>query len=626
MSLTTDTTYSKDLKTVSYLTINDETRLIKDLRAQARLDILDPNGDTEGLVDAFEETVTKVKDDIYGNQNMDVNNVTSGSVIGQAQTATKNANNTATQVKKDIYGNQNMDVNNVTSDSVIGQVKGTINQAKTDLYGGTNNNASNATEGSIIGQAKTATNNANSATNTLKTTAYGTTSGSPTNYTGSSLLGTTYAAIDRANNAAAIIERDAEILAGCEKINATYDANSKTITITNRKDEKSSIVLPQDLGFGYMLTINNGIYNSSTGAFSALKYDGWKTSDQTLNLAKVATSGSYSHLSDKPSIGNGTVTITQNGVVKKTFTMNQSDNATIALTDTNTTYSAGDGISLSGTTFSNSGVRSVGAGSANGTVSVNTNGTAKDVAVKGLGSAAYTNSSAYATASHTHNYAGSSSAGGAAYSANKLNTSAGSGTQPVYFSNGVPVACSYTLGKSVPFDAVFTDTNTTYSLATTSAAGLMSKSDYSLLHSGIYYGTSYNTSGKTDIGSGGTQVCSFSSEDAGTYLVIGTATVYDVAPLNGGFFVSLYSLADKKIFASANAPIQTKEEGNNGFGTATVVGRVILPSGGGQVGLIVSYGGHTSGNVPNFLSPEYSGHTSTINAPGATIAAIRITT
>lgn len=305
MSLTTDTTYSKDLKTVSYLTINDETRLIKDLRAQARLDILDPNGDTEGLVDAFEDTVRQVKDDIYGNQDMDVNNVTSGSVIGQAQTATKNANNTATQVKKDIYGNQDMNANNVTSDSVIGQVKGTVNQAKTDLYGGTSNNASNATEGSIIGQAKsavnqaktdlyggtsnnasnategsiigqakTATNNANSATNTLKTTAYGTTSGSPTNYTGSSLLGTTYAAIDRANNAAAIIERDAEILAGCEKINATYDASSKTITITNRKDEKSSIVLPQDLGFGYMLTINNGIYNSSTGAFSTLKYDG----------------------------------------------------------------------------------------------------------------------------------------------------------------------------------------------------------------------------------------------------------------------------------------------------------------------------------------------------------------
>ena len=86
-------------------------------------------------------------------------------------------------------------------------------------------------------------------------------------------------------------------------------------------------------------------------------------------------------------------------------------------TDNNTTYSAGTGISLSGTTFSNSGVRSIASGSANGTISVNTNGTSTDVAVKGLGSAAYTASTAYATSGHTHNYAGSSSAGGAATTA-----------------------------------------------------------------------------------------------------------------------------------------------------------------------------------------------------------------
>lgn len=49
-----------------------------------------------------------------------------------------------------------------------------------------------------------------------------------------------------------------------------------------------------------------------------------------------------------------------------------------------------------------------------------------------------------AITSHTHNYAGSSSAGGAATSANKLNTNAGSNTQPVYFSNGVPVSTSIT--------------------------------------------------------------------------------------------------------------------------------------------------------------------------------------
>ena len=66
--------------------------------------------------------------------------------------------------------------------------------------------------------------------------------------------------------------------------------------------------------------------------------------------------------------------------------------------DNNTTYSAGTGISLSGTTFSNSGVRGITTGSTNGTISVNTNGTSADVPVKGLGSAAYTASTAYDTA------------------------------------------------------------------------------------------------------------------------------------------------------------------------------------------------------------------------------------
>lgn len=79
-----------------------------------------------------------------------------------------------------------------------------------------------------------------------------------------------------------------------------------------------------------------------------------------------------------------------------------------------------------------------------------------------------------ANSSHTHNYAGASSAGGSANSAVKLDTStAGSSTQPVYFSGGKPVACTHTLEKSVPSNAVFTDTNTWIALkgATTSAAG-----------------------------------------------------------------------------------------------------------------------------------------------------------
>ena len=51
----------------------------------------------------------------------------------------------------------------------------------------------------------------------------------------------------------------------------------------------------------------------------------------------------------------------------------------------------------------------------------------------------------------------------------------GSLTKPIYLNAGIPTACTYTLEKSVPSDAVFTDT--TYSEATTSENGLMSAAD-----------------------------------------------------------------------------------------------------------------------------------------------------
>lgn len=59
----------------------------------------------------------------------------------------------------------------------------------------------------------------------------------------------------------------------------------------------------------------------------------------------------------------------------------------------------------------------------------------------------------------------------AAASANKLNTNAGSATQPIYFSNGIPVATTFTLGASVPSGAKFTDTVYTLPAATSSILG-----------------------------------------------------------------------------------------------------------------------------------------------------------
>lgn len=50
--------------------------------------------------------------------------------------------------------------------------------------------------------------------------------------------------------------------------------------------------------------------------------------------------------------------------------------------------------------------------------------------------------------------------------ANKLSSNAGSAVNPVYFSNGVPSACTYSLNTNVPSGAVFTDYRVSSSTAT----------------------------------------------------------------------------------------------------------------------------------------------------------------
>lgn len=77
------------------------------------------------------------------------------------------------------------------------------------------------------------------------------------------------------------------------------------------------------------------------------------TKANSADLATVATSGSYNDLTNKPTIptvNDATLTITQNGTSVGTFTANDADNTTIALTDT--TYTAGNGLSLSNGEFS----------------------------------------------------------------------------------------------------------------------------------------------------------------------------------------------------------------------------------------------------------------------------------
>ena len=83
---------------------------------------------------------------------------------------------------------------------------------------------------------------------------------------------------------------------------------------------------------------------------------------------KMPASEISSFVPPAPNVGNGTITIVQPGTSNQTFTVNQSGPTTITLKNdnTNTEYSAGNGLSLSGTTFS--------AKAGNNTITVDGNG------------------------------------------------------------------------------------------------------------------------------------------------------------------------------------------------------------------------------------------------------------
>lgn len=135
-----------------------------------------------------------------------------------------------------------------------------------------------------------------------------------------------------------------------------------------------------------------------------------------------------------------------------------------------------------------------------------------------------------ASSGHTHSYAGSSSTGGAATSANKLNTNAGSATQPVYFANGVPVATTYTLGKSVPSNADFSNTHYT-SKNVVGATNATSNTATVLTNGNVYINSVENgavTSSHKISGSGATIV---TTDDKGNIIISSTDnnTTYSAA-------------------------------------------------------------------------------------------------
>ena len=144
-------------------------------------------------------------------------------------------------------------------------------------------------------------------------------------------------------------------LAGDERLVFSYDTdanfnagtNSNNATYLPVGDSSQEIITSKTIGSQSVSYATSAGYASSAGSVAWSNVSGRPSSmpaSDVYSWAKASSKPSYSwsEISGRPtipSVGNGTVTITQNGTTKGSFTLNQSGNATIALTDNNTVYS-----------------------------------------------------------------------------------------------------------------------------------------------------------------------------------------------------------------------------------------------------------------------------------------------
>lgn len=201
----------------------------------------------------------------------------------------------------------------------------------------------------------------------------------------------------------AVTNKGSQFNSGLYKITTNAEGHVTAATAVAKSDITALGIPAQDTTYSAATTSATGLMSSE----DKTKLNGIAAGAQVNTITGVKGNSETNYRTGnvnitKANIGLGNVDNTADANKEVKYAETAGDSATVGgLTVatavpanakfTDTTYTFSNGLSASGTTVSNSGVRSVGTGGTNGTISINTNGTVADVAVKGLSNAAYKN-------------------------------------------------------------------------------------------------------------------------------------------------------------------------------------------------------------------------------------------
>ena len=177
----------------------------------------------------------------------------------------------------------------------------------------------------------------------------------------------------------------------------------------------SASALTTDAGSAtHPVYIANGIPVATTYELNAtVPADAVFTDTNTHYASEIVIAGNFnSKVDTQTALSNGNVFINhiENNQVTSSHKITGSGTTTVTTDEfgniivnaTGNDYTQGSGISISNYVITNPGVRAVTESTENGNITVNTNGTTANVPVHGLGTAAYTDATAYAASNHSH--------------------------------------------------------------------------------------------------------------------------------------------------------------------------------------------------------------------------------